>query len=178
VSKLAADTELAGLVAAKLNDDWSPQQIAQWLRREHPGDPAMWVSHESIHRDVYMPSRKTFDARMFHRVRSDHPIRRPRGKRCSLRRAMAQRIGRLPRTGQCRRRPRATFAPELVRATGRLADPTDLPPRPTSATPTPWPPPSTTSWPQTASRRPVGGIGRGASPSEGRSVDLAALLRQ
>jgi IS30 family transposase len=54
VSKLAADAGLAGLVAAKLDDDWSPQQIAQWLRREHPGDASMWVSHESIYRDVYM----------------------------------------------------------------------------------------------------------------------------
>jgi IS30 family transposase len=83
VSKLAGHAELAGLVSAKLNDDWSPQQIAQWLRREHPDDPAMWVSHESIYRDVYIPSRKAFDASMFHRLRSDRPIRRPLGKRCS-----------------------------------------------------------------------------------------------
>jgi IS30 family transposase len=83
VSKLGANAELAGLVAAKLDEDWSPQQIAQWLRREHPGDPVMWVSHESIYRDVYMPSRKAFDAGMFHRLRSDRPIRRPLGKRSS-----------------------------------------------------------------------------------------------
>jgi hypothetical protein len=69
VSKLAANTELAGPVAAKLDDDWSPQQIAQWLRREHPDAVDMQVSHESIYRDVYMPSRKAFDASMFHRLR-------------------------------------------------------------------------------------------------------------
>jgi IS30 family transposase len=40
VSKLAANAELAGVVAAKLDDDWSPQQIAQWLRREHPNEVA------------------------------------------------------------------------------------------------------------------------------------------
>jgi IS30 family transposase len=79
VSKLAANTRLAGLVAAKLDDDWSPQQIAQWLRREHPGDADMRVSHESIYRDVYMPSRKAFDASMFHRLRGDRSIRRPLG---------------------------------------------------------------------------------------------------
>jgi IS30 family transposase len=82
-SKLAANAELRGVVAAKLDDDWSPQQIAQWLRREHPGDAAMRVSHESIYRDVYMPSRKVFDASMFHRLRSDRSIRRPLGKRLS-----------------------------------------------------------------------------------------------
>jgi IS30 family transposase len=83
VSKLAGNAELAGLVAAKLDDDWSPQQIAQWLRRGHPGDADMRLSHESIYRDVYMPSQKVFDASMFHRLRSDRPIRRPLGKRCS-----------------------------------------------------------------------------------------------
>jgi IS30 family transposase len=83
VSKLAANAELAGLVAAKLDDDWWPQQIARWLRRQHPGDADMWVSHESIYRDVYMPSRKAFDASMFHRLRSDRSIRRPLGKRSS-----------------------------------------------------------------------------------------------
>ena len=83
MSKLAANAELAGVVAAKLDDDWSPQQIAQWLRREYPRDAAMRVSHESIYRDVYMPSRNVFDASMFHRLRSDRPIRRPRGKRSS-----------------------------------------------------------------------------------------------
>jgi hypothetical protein len=80
VSKLAANAELAGLVAAKLDHDWSPQQIARWLRREHPGDAHMWFSHESIYRDVYIPSRKAFDASMFHRLRSDRSIRRPLGK--------------------------------------------------------------------------------------------------
>ena len=71
VSKLAANADLAGVVAAKLDDDWAPQQIAQWLQREHPGDADMRVSHESIYRDVYMPSRKAFDSSMFHRLRSE-----------------------------------------------------------------------------------------------------------
>jgi transposase, IS30 family len=99
VSKLAANAELAGVVAAKLDDDWSPQQIARWLRREHPNDALMQVSHESIYRDVYMPSRKVFDASMFHRLRSGRPIRRPRGKRSSYGR------GQLRNTVSIRQRP-------------------------------------------------------------------------
>jgi IS30 family transposase len=98
-SKLAANAELRGVVAAKLDDDWSPQQIAQWLQREHPGDAAMRVSHESIYRDVYMPSRKVFDASMFHRLRSDRSIRRPRGKRSSYGR------GQIRNTVSIRERP-------------------------------------------------------------------------
>ena len=99
VSKLAANAELAGVVAAKLDDDWSPQQIAQWLRRQHPNEALMRVSHESIYRDVYMPSRKVFDASMFHRLRSDRPIRRPRGKRSSYGR------GQIRNTVSIRQRP-------------------------------------------------------------------------
>jgi IS30 family transposase len=69
-TKLAANPQLRGVVADKLDDDWSPQQIAQWLRREFLDDAAMRISHESIYRDLYMPSRKVFDASMFHRLRS------------------------------------------------------------------------------------------------------------
>jgi IS30 family transposase len=83
LSKLATNPELRGVVADKLDDDWSPQQIAQWLRQEFRGDAAMRISHESIYRDLYMPSRKVFDASMFHRLRSDRSIRRPRGKKRS-----------------------------------------------------------------------------------------------
>src|SRR6478736_3702692 len=53
---------------------WSPQQIAQWLRQEFREDVAMRISHESIYRDLYMPSRIVFDASMFHRLRTDRPI--------------------------------------------------------------------------------------------------------
>ena len=82
-SKLAANVRLRDVVADKLDDDCSPQQIAQWLRREFGGDASMRISHESIYRDLYMPSRKVFDAGMFHCLRSDRPIRRPRGKKRS-----------------------------------------------------------------------------------------------
>jgi IS30 family transposase len=60
-SKLAANVRLRDVVADKLDDDWSPQQIAQWLRREFCGDAVMWISHESIYRDLYMPSRRGSD---------------------------------------------------------------------------------------------------------------------
>jgi IS30 family transposase len=66
-----------------LVEDWSPQQIAQRLRRDHPANAAMRVSHASIYRDLYMPSRNTFDRSMFHRLRSQRPIRQPRRKTSS-----------------------------------------------------------------------------------------------
>jgi hypothetical protein len=70
---------------------------------------------------------------------------------------------------------------ELVRATGRLADPTDLqfddehltnPDALAAAIDD-----LLARKPHLASRRPVGEIGQGAAPSAG-PVDLAAMLRQ
>jgi IS30 family transposase len=39
---------LRDVVARKLKEDWSPQQISGWLAREYPNDGAMQVSHETI----------------------------------------------------------------------------------------------------------------------------------
>jgi len=57
-SKLATHPVLRERVAAKLGEDWSPQQIAARLRLQHPDEPALRVSHETIYRDLYMPSRQ------------------------------------------------------------------------------------------------------------------------
>ena len=43
----------------------------------------MRISHESIYRDVYMPSRKVFDASMFHCLRSKRFDPTARGKKSS-----------------------------------------------------------------------------------------------
>jgi len=82
-SKLATNPALREQVSAKLVEDWSPQQIAARLRLQHPDEPGLRVSHETIYRDLYMPSRQVFAAGMFHRLRSEHPIRRPRRKMSS-----------------------------------------------------------------------------------------------
>jgi len=82
-SKLATNPALRERVRAKLVEDWSPQQIAARLRLQHPDEPGLRVSHERIYRDLYMPSRQVFEAGMFHRLRSERPIRRPRGKMSS-----------------------------------------------------------------------------------------------
>ena len=87
---------------------WSPQQIAQWLRQEFREDVAMRISHESIYRDLYMPSRIVFDASMFHRLRTDRPIRRPLGKRSSYGR------GQIRNTVSIRERPVAANTLEVV----------------------------------------------------------------
>lgn len=46
--KLLKNRELAQVVAQKLRQQWSPEQIAGWLKREYPGDESQHVSHETI----------------------------------------------------------------------------------------------------------------------------------
>ncbi len=82
-SKLASNHALRERVIAQLVKDWSPQQIAARLRLLRPAAVTLRVSHETIYRDLYKPSRQVFEAGMFHRLRSERPIRRPRRKMSS-----------------------------------------------------------------------------------------------
>jgi IS30 family transposase len=49
--------QLQQIVAAKLRQDWSPLQITGWLRDHYPGQPEMWVSHETIYRSLFVQAR-------------------------------------------------------------------------------------------------------------------------
>jgi IS30 family transposase len=51
---LAKNRELQHIVAAKLKEDWAPQQIAGWLKDEYPSSPELWVSHETIYRSLLL----------------------------------------------------------------------------------------------------------------------------
>ena len=55
--RLACSEQLRWLVTQKLAMQWSPEQIAGWLRREYPGDPGMRISHEAIYRSLFIQSR-------------------------------------------------------------------------------------------------------------------------
>ncbi|MDB5536993.1 MAG: Integrase, catalytic region [Devosia sp.] len=55
--RLACSGRLRWLVAQKLALQWSPEQVAGWLRREYPGDPCMRISHEAIYRSLFIQSR-------------------------------------------------------------------------------------------------------------------------
>ena len=52
--KLARHPELRRVVARHLRRNWSPQQIAGWPKRTHPGTESCQVSHETIYRSLYV----------------------------------------------------------------------------------------------------------------------------
>ncbi len=74
---LETNGDLRSLVEAKLMEDWSPQQIAGWLRLHYPGEPARWVS-ESIYRAVYLHKRSGLSKECGQTLRSRRKFRRAR----------------------------------------------------------------------------------------------------
>ncbi len=52
--RLAENPALARIVAEKLQLEWSPEQIAGWLKRRHPDDEHKRVSHETIYRSLFI----------------------------------------------------------------------------------------------------------------------------
>jgi len=55
--KLSLSPSLCRIVVVKLQSNWSPQQIAGWLKREHPEDKSKHVSHETIYRSLFVQAR-------------------------------------------------------------------------------------------------------------------------
>ena len=76
--KLAMHDELRQLVAAKLEDNWSPEQIAGWLRHTYPDDEAHQVSHETIYRSLFVQARGVLKKDLQAHLRSSRAIRRSR----------------------------------------------------------------------------------------------------
>lgn len=77
-TRLASDPALLAVVRAKLELDWSPEQIAVWLRRQYPTEKAMRVSHETIYRSIYVTSRSELGSHAARHLRSGRSVRRPR----------------------------------------------------------------------------------------------------
>ena len=76
--KLTRHPELRRVVAKHLRRNWSPQQIAGWLKRTHPGTESCQVSHETIYRSLYVQARGVLKKELLLHLRSRRPIRRSR----------------------------------------------------------------------------------------------------
>jgi len=55
--RLLAHRRLCRIVADRLGEDWSPEQISNWLRKVRPDEPDLHVSHETIYRTLFIQSR-------------------------------------------------------------------------------------------------------------------------
>ncbi len=76
--KLAANRALARLVAGKLQLQWSPEQIAGWLKRTYPDDTSRQVSSETIYRSLFIQARGALKKELVEHLRRARVMRRSR----------------------------------------------------------------------------------------------------
>ena len=76
--KLVENRALARIVAGKLQSQWSPQQIAGWLKRTYPDDENDQVSHETIYRSLYIQARGALKKELQQYLRRTRAMRRSR----------------------------------------------------------------------------------------------------
>ncbi len=74
--KLALSPWLRRVVARQLRLSWSPEQIAGWLQRAHPGQEAYQVSHETIYRSLFVQARGVLKKELVQHLRSQRTMRR------------------------------------------------------------------------------------------------------
>ena len=78
VCKLVQNRALAHLVASKLCREWSPEQIAGWLKRTYADDETHQVSHETIYRSLFIQARGALKKELMAHLRRTRGMRRSR----------------------------------------------------------------------------------------------------
>ena len=78
VPKLLRYPRLRQVVERLLRTRWSPQQIARRLVVDHPDDPEMRVSHETIYQSLFVQARGVFRKELTRYLRRGRAQRRPR----------------------------------------------------------------------------------------------------
>ena len=81
LAKLAQDAALRTVVEARLAQHWSPQQVAGWLPRAYPDNPAMRISHETIYLSLFVQSRGALRRELQRCLRTGRAMRYPRHRR-------------------------------------------------------------------------------------------------
>jgi len=76
--KLVENPALSLIVASKLKQRWSPEQIAGWLKKTYPEDENYQVSHEIIYRSLYVQARGALKKELIKHLRTQRSMRRSR----------------------------------------------------------------------------------------------------
>ena len=76
--RLVENPALARVVTLKLKLAWSPEQIAGWLKHEHPHNERFQVSHETIYKSLYIQARGALKRELLQHLRRTRGMRRSR----------------------------------------------------------------------------------------------------
>jgi IS30 family transposase len=76
--KLAKHRKLALIVAEKLQLEWSPDQIAGWLKSTYPDNGNDQVSHETIYKTLFIQARGALKKELIQYLRKPRAMRRSR----------------------------------------------------------------------------------------------------
>jgi IS30 family transposase len=76
--KLAGQPRTVQVITEKLQREWSPQQIAGWLKRQHPDDERYHVSHETIYKSLFIQARGVLKKELLACLRTQRVARRPK----------------------------------------------------------------------------------------------------
>jgi len=76
--RLVENRALARIVAEKLQLEWSPEQIAGWLKRRFPHDEHYQVSPETIYRSLFIQARGALKKELLDHLRRTRGMRRSR----------------------------------------------------------------------------------------------------
>lgn len=76
--RLAQNGVLRRIVANKLAQDWSPEQIAGWLKCTYSEDESLHVSHETIYKSLFVQSRGVLKKELQKHLRTRRPFRQSR----------------------------------------------------------------------------------------------------
>lgn len=76
--KLTESRMLANMVASKLQLQWSPEQIAGWLKQLFTRHEEYHVSHETIYRSLYIQARGALKKELLEHLRRTRAMRRSR----------------------------------------------------------------------------------------------------
>jgi IS30 family transposase len=76
--RLVQNRALARIVAEKLQLEWSPEQIAGWLKRRFPDDENYRVSPETIYRSLFIQARGALKKELLQHLRRTRGMRRSR----------------------------------------------------------------------------------------------------
>ncbi len=74
--RLACNGRLQRIVAGKLTQDWSPEQVSGWLKVQFPDDEGMRISHETIYRSLFIQARGVLKKELIGHLRSRRVMRR------------------------------------------------------------------------------------------------------